>query len=250
MAKTFSELLFERYLLSQGLNSFEFEKCWPGILKRPDYTLETEGSTLIFDVKEFPFREPPAGISYASPYEPIRKKISQVRKQFQKFKDKPCTLVLYTHGFESLHDPIAVNGAMYGEVGISIPFNRETGAASEGSQTVFAGRGKMIDDKSKRSQNTTVSALITLYEVDINGLRGEHSLAELWPNAKLADFVRLSNRRDLVPAVIVWENALARMPLSRNLFTGPCDVRWAHDGEYLSRVFTGEIIKDYYPPAE
>lgn len=247
MAKTFSELLFERYLRSQGLNDFEFEKSWPGIEKKPDYTLDADSSTLIFDVKEFPFKQPPAGISYANPYEPIRKKIGQVRKQFQKFKDKACTLVLYTHGFESLYDPIAINGAMYGEVGISIPFNRKTGSASGESQTVFAGCGKMIDDKSGRMQNTTVSALITLYEVDINGLRGERSFAELWPNADFANFVRLQNGRDLVPAVIVWENALARIPLTRNLFAGPCDVRWAHDGQILSRVFTGEVIKNYYP---
>ncbi|MBK6749373.1 MAG: hypothetical protein IPG67_05025 [Acidobacteria bacterium] len=156
----------------------------------------------------------------------------------------------FTHGYERLLDPIAGNAAMYGQVGISIPFDQETGSSLGESKTIFSGRGKMIDDKSKRPQNTTLSSLITLYEVDINGLRGNLSLAELWPKAKFADFVRIHNKRDLVPAVIVWENALARIPLVRNLFTGPCDVRWAHDGQFLSRVFTGEIIKEYYPEDE
>jgi hypothetical protein len=44
--------------------------------------------------------------------------------------------------------------------------------------------------------------------------------------------------------VIVWENAVARIPLSRELFTGPYDERWGFDGRHQSIVFRGEKLAD------
>ena len=40
--------------------------------------------------------------------------------------------------------------------------------------------------------------------------------------------------------VIVWENAVARMPLSRELFTGPYDERWGYEDGQQSIAFRGE----------
>lgn len=243
-----SELLFERYLLSQGIKEFEFEKEWEGILKRPDYTVDLDNSTTIFDVKDLEDRTPPRGFSFGDPYGRIRGKIEEGRKQFRPFKDKSCNLVLCSKMLEpNLFDPLIVNGAMYGDIGISIPFNRETGVPGAERKTVFSSHGKMIDDKSKRKQNTTVSSLITLYEVDIKAMATESSLPVLWPRADFRDIVRVQKDAWFVPAVMVFENALARIPLPRNAFTGPCDVRWAHDGEFLFRVFTGDIVGNYYP---
>src|SRR2546428_9005665 len=48
---THGEILFEQYLESQGL-PFEFEKEHAGRSKRPDYTIEWDGKTIIFDVKD------------------------------------------------------------------------------------------------------------------------------------------------------------------------------------------------------
>ena len=44
--------------------------------------------------------------------------------------------------------------------------------------------------------------------------------------------------------VIVWENAVARIPLSRELFTGPYDERWGFDGNVQHIVFTGEKLAE------
>jgi hypothetical protein len=43
------ESLFEKYLETQGL-TFSFEKEHVGKSKQPDYTLEWQGKTIIFDV--------------------------------------------------------------------------------------------------------------------------------------------------------------------------------------------------------
>lgn len=44
--------------------------------------------------------------------------------------------------------------------------------------------------------------------------------------------------------VIVWENAYARIPLSRELFTGPFDERWGLDGTDLASIYCGERLAE------
>jgi hypothetical protein len=43
--------------------------------------------------------------------------------------------------------------------------------------------------------------------------------------------------------VIVWENAVARIPLSRELFTGPYDERWGYEPNRQSIIFRGEKLR-------
>ena len=43
--------------------------------------------------------------------------------------------------------------------------------------------------------------------------------------------------------VIVWENAVARIPLSRELFTGPYDERWGFEDGRQSVLFRGEQLE-------
>jgi hypothetical protein len=45
--------------------------------------------------------------------------------------------------------------------------------------------------------------------------------------------------------VIVWENAVARIPLSRDLFTGPYDLRWGVEGSDQTIVFEGKIFREF-----
>jgi hypothetical protein len=44
--------------------------------------------------------------------------------------------------------------------------------------------------------------------------------------------------------VIVWENAVARIPLSRDLFTGLYDERWGVEGDDQRIVFRGEKLAE------
>lgn len=220
--KNVSEQLFEDYLISQGITDFEFEKEWEGIPSHPDYVIYHDRRELIFDVKEFEFHYYPAG-SFISddPYARIREKINYVRNQFKYFKDKPCCLVLYTHDpMVELHDWTTVFGAMYGDFGVTMLFNTETGlAVADSTRQAFLSRGKMFRLESSKPQNTTISALITLRHVHVE------------------------EKRNL--GVIVWENAFANNPFPRDLFCGDYDERWGLDGDFLTRIFAGKAILNH-----
>ena len=204
--KLISESLFERYLVSQGMTCFDYEKMWDGVLTRPDYTLYHNGDTHVFDVKQFEdkrFVAPTAGLFAVDRYCRIREKINNARRQFkhQLFKDKRCCLVLYTlDPFVRLHEPSIVLGAMY------VP---------NSTKQAFLENGKMFRDKKRNPQNQTISALITLRMVE--------------------------KARQI--GVIVWENYLATKPFPRDIFCGPYDQRWGRDGDLIKRVFVGEEVR-------
>ena len=239
--KPFSELLFEEYLALQGLGDFEFEKEWEGILQRPDYTVYHNDKVYIFDVKEFEIQPAPAGLSFRDPYSRIRQKIDTVRAQFKCFKDRPCCLVLYSDDpLVEVYNWIIVLSAMYGDFGRSIPFDPGTGTVSDPGKHAFTSGGKMFRIESSRSQNTTVSALISLRRIPIGQIRAR--LAQSLGNA--ASFAPESEFRieETQPSVIVWENAFARVKFPRDLFAGRYDERWGGDGSVITRVFAGEGV--------
>lgn len=215
--KTISEQLFEKYLVSQGITAFEFERVWPGIPSHPDYTVEHNGATYLFDLKEFKDEEfipPSTGAFAVDRYTRIREKINKVRPQFKYFKDKPCCLVLYTvDPFVRLQEPFIVLGAMYGDLGFTSLWDRATGSqVPDSTRRAFLRNGKMFRSESRQPQNQTISALITLRYV--NGALG----------------------------VIVWENHFARMPFPRTMFCGPHDERWGKTGVQLERIFVGNGV--------
>jgi hypothetical protein len=214
--KTISEQLFEKYLVSQEITAFEFEKVWPGISSHPDFTVQHNGASYLFDVKEFKDEEfipPSAGAFAVDRYTRIREKINQVRRQFKYFKDMPCCLVLYTlDPFVRLQEPFIVLGAMYGDLGFTSLWDRATGSqVPDSTRRAFLQNGKMFRSESRQPQNQTISAIITLRHV-----------------------------REGVLGVIVWENYFARVPFPRTMFCGPYDERWGKDGDHLKRLFIGE----------
>lgn len=238
-----SESLFEEYLISQGMANFVFEKEWEGIPTRPDYSVYHNDHVYVFDVKEFDLLPPPTGLSFKDPYARIREKINNVRNQFKYFKDKPCCLVLYSIDPSVwLNIPIIVFSAMYGDLGITIPFDTSTGTvATNSSKQKFLFRGKMYRFESSQSQNTTISALVSLRHVPVGQIRYRlllnESLKAGQPIAPEDVDFDIDEQR---PAVIVWENAFARIPFPRDLFSGYYDERWGLDGNVITRVFAGE----------
>jgi len=214
----FSDLLFEQYLFSQGLDTFEYEKNWEGIPTHPDYTVSHNNELYIFDVKEFEAQPFPSGTFAVEPYGRIREKINAAYTQFKYFKDKPCCLVLYTHDpFVRLREPAVVLAAMYGDLGFTTLYNTQTGSAVPGStKRAFLKDGKMFRYESRRAQNQTFSALITLRYV--YGGQQKHL------------------------GVIVWENDFARIEFPHDMFCGPYDERWGQNGDVITRIFAGEGV--------
>lgn len=234
-SRTRGEILFEQYLVSQSL-PFEFEKEHAGKSKRPDYTIDWKGQTVVFDVKDFdPPERLPTGFGAYDPYTPIREKIDQGRDKFKQYKEHCCALVLHNAGrpLVSLDEPYIMLGAMYGDSGFTFPVNTSTGIGDSGKlRRAFLGRGKMLRPSRAQPQNTTISAVIAV------GLIRPHfqrllDLVDENPNREIADCESESHKRIAdydsaleVPRVIVWHNAVARIPFPDTLFRGTYDTHF------------------------
>lgn len=242
------ELLFQQYLEAMRY-PYEFEKNFYGKSKRPDYTVTTKDGLVLFDVKDF---EPymPLGFGAYDPYPRIREKIEEGREKFKEFKDYPCSLVLKNNGNALVHlESVDIMlGSMYGDSGFTFPVDTTLGRAVGPTKRAFLGRGKMI--RPTRHQNTTISALITLRHVGV-GMRQYRTMVKKYPHLSFEETLAAaaeafpnfdSGEKQL--GVIVWENAVARIPLSRELFTGPYDERWGFEDGHQSIVFRGVKLAD------
>jgi hypothetical protein len=252
-SRTEGEALFEQYLRSQNLTEFEHEKKRPDKRRPPDYTVRINGDIYFFEVKDFdPIGPLGRMIGARNVMRPIREKINQAREKFQEFKEQPCCLVVYNHGnpFISLQDPEEMFGAMYGDPGITMDGNRETGEGNPSTaRFAFLGGGKMFRRHWKTPQNTTISAIITLHHVAVGAMRLEKHLNNLSGSRPLTMDDVHSAKVDFDKAerqlgVIVWENYLARIQFPREFFRGPYDERYGRNGQFPERVFVGNFLAE------
>jgi len=259
--RTEGERLLELYLASQNL-PFEFEKRHVGKSKRPDYSLEWNGNAVLLDVKGFDSPEhAPIGVGAFNPYPRIREKIEQGRDKFKQFKDVCCALVLCNLGnpFVMLQDPHIMLGAMYGDSGFTFPVNVNTGVGDASKlKRTFLDKGKMIRPKWSKPQNTTIAALITFSSIQPHYVR-------------LLEMIRQDRDRDIdecqalleqmipdydpnfsVSQVIVWHNAVARMPFPDDLFCGPYDTHFGvvktEEGVLQQITFRGRLLPKSIKP--
>jgi len=233
---TQGEQVFEGYLQSQSI-PFEFEKEHPGKSKRPDYTIEWQGQTILLDVKDFdPAATPLSGFGQFDPYTPIRQKIDEGREKFKQFKDYCCGLVLYNESrpLIMLENVDIMLGAMYGDSGFTFPVNMDTGIGDASQlQQAFLGRGKMIRPNWQRAQNTTLSAIITLVRIRPHFLE-LLDLVRFSPMSQSIEDSEAAIRREIldfnpdleVGRIIVWHNAVARKPFPTTLFRGDYDTHY------------------------
>lgn len=259
--KTVSERLFQRYLRSQGV-SFEFEAESPGKKARPDFAVVAGGATVYCEVKELHERRPPPSPGTAAnfdPYAGVRKEIHEARRQFREYKDHPCVLVLYNvNDWEFRSWPDVLLGAMLGEVGWAIPFNKDRGRLEVNrASRAFGDGGKMVSPKSRRLQNTTFSAIAVLSEYrepnpDFHRelRRRENALARRHSRARSDDgwlgmVIGLARQHPIElparPRLCTIENPLARIPLPDRFFAGEFDSRHRFDARTrrIERTYAG-----------
>jgi hypothetical protein len=248
--RTESELLFEEYLMAHAYSDWEHEKRLSGKRKRPDYYVQHNGQVLIFEVKEFDSQPPIQEVGFYDAYEPLREKINQAVRQLREYKEFACSIVLANpKSVPLLHlgDWWAIYGAMLGNLGFSAPVGP---SAERGGpiKNVFLGGGKMINEKRRKPQNTTVSSIIVLGTFPLwhNQIRiaikerqrelgRRTTIEEDW-----AFYEGMPETPDLRRVrVSVYENPHARIPLSRDLFNGPFDQRWGPVGQFIKRVYVG-----------
>lgn len=167
--QTVSEQLFEQYMLANEYRGWEHEPTIEGKRKRPDYRLPWQGFDYFFEVKEF-HGEPPSQLPHAEfydPYAPVREAINQARIKFREFRQFCCSLVVHNIDNEcSRLDPEQMFAAMLGNLGFKMPLDSHRGIADATTMEIDClGGGKMIDPKSGKPQNTTISAIIVLENV-------------------------------------------------------------------------------------
>ena len=232
---TFGEDLFKRYLDSRGI-AYEREPQLPGISQLFDFVVEhREDGKILLEVKdvENPIR-PGFGGSF-DPYRPIRSQIDYARKKFKHTSDYCCALILAAPPWSLafLEWPETVLGAMYGDIGIQIPFNRELDQYDRDQATseFIVGRGKMI--RTSEPRHTRIAALITVHEYKLWQLTlrrylntdDGRSRAERM-NDHRSGKVTLPAADATAVGVTVWENAVATRRLPQDLFRGPMDAWW------------------------
>jgi hypothetical protein len=246
---TESENLFEEYLTEHGYVDWTHERPVEGKRKRPDYRLELGGFFHFFEVKEFDARLPSFGGRSYDPYEPIRQKIHQVRRQFMEYKESPCSLVLANPNAAFVHlcDPSVILGAMLGNLGYTVPIGAKA-EEDRSSRDVFLIGGKMVNEKRREPQNTTVSSIVVLetFPLRENLIRKaiKERQAELGRITTIEEdltfYGAIPDSADLRRVrVCVYENPFARIPHNRDSFNGPFDQRWGTDGEVIKRVYVG-----------
>jgi hypothetical protein len=168
--RTIGEKTFEGYLNSHEIK-YEFERWRPDKQRRPDYTIFHDREYLL-EVKDLEATDIPEGGPFDG-YTRIRSKIDSAAKKFQEYETYPCALVLYNNNaaLVDVTKPELVLGAMYGNVGIVIPFNVETAEPTGHEYQAFLEGGKMIRPHWKEAANTIICALITLRYVEVGLMR-------------------------------------------------------------------------------
>jgi hypothetical protein len=204
-------------------------------------------------VKEF---APPKSFQkpdWHDPYKRIRKKIKVAAGQFKGCKDSSCSLVLSNLNcpIVRLGNPEVVMAAMLGNLAFQVPVGIPLDVGNPG-KTVFTVGGSMVGRKNTRFSSIIVLGTYALYENKIEAAANQRRLAlgrKMTIEEAVEGSVRLigemKNNGDAPRVrVVVYENASARIPLSRELFQGPFDERWIVGGErgYARRLFMGEEI--------
>jgi hypothetical protein len=191
---------------------------------------------------------PPAGSFGAfDPYLPIRNHIEEGQRKFRDFPEQLCGLVLFAPpgSFVNLMEPHVMLGAMYGNLGFTVPvdFGSGIGDDSRIESKFLVGEGKMV--RPTHFQNTRIAALISL--VGYNTFSKEallyletedgRSREERWQDA-FSGRAGISEEPTL--CCTVWENGTAKRRLPQDLFRGPMDAWWTCDEDRQGASFIGE----------
>jgi len=244
--KTPGELAFESYMNEQGIH-FEHEPPLSFTNKLIDYVVDhpTHGK-IYLEVKDINCPPPTESFGVFDPYLPIRNHIGEGQRKFKDFSEELCALVLFAPpgSFVNLMQPHVMLGAMYGDLGFTIPFDPVLGTADASrTESRFLVRdGKMV--RSGQFRNTQIAALISLVSYSTFAKEAllylqtddGRSREERWDDA-LSGAAGVS--QDPTLCVTVWENGTAKRRLPQDLFRGPMDAWWTYDGDQQGPSYIG-----------
>lgn len=243
-SKTDSEETFERYLRERGL---VYERIPTTEEPQPDYRLQHNARTCVFEVKEF--EDPAIWKRSSGPIAPpIRKKISRAAEKFQKYRDCCCSPVLWT---KSIYRPLRP------EFVLSAAFGAVDGKPEPLSDKVpvylFSGSALL-----NATTNRTISAIVILHSYVLNYVwvkawqelnRKKQRGLKIDPAEQFEIIERLSSELDIKSAyegtirAIVLENPHARIEFPGELFTGPFDQHWRQQSGWFELAFIGSELQ-------
>ena len=154
--------------------------------------------------------------------------------------------------FVPLDSPDTMVGTMLGDVAFQVQIGGPPDEENPPPVQIFTERGKMVNRQRQEAQNTTISAVIVLSIYPLRQKRitlersvrekalGRRLTSEEWE--QVVDSCVVSEEHQPV-RVAVYENPYARMPLSRELFSGPFDERYGSDGDDLCWIYVGEDLR-------
>ncbi|MGI8772196.1 MAG: hypothetical protein ACR2JE_12260 [Acidobacteriaceae bacterium] len=247
---TEGERLFASYLDEHGV-SYRYEALEAAKKRPPDFTVDHPScDPILFEVKDICTPLPTSSFFAYDPCAPIRTHIEAGTKKFREYRGRVCVLVLYGgNGFVNLSRPESILGAMYGDMGWSIPFSPELGHfdSSKMEREFIKGRGKMVGKTTIR--NTRIAALLTLHNYDLATLRNNRYIRlddGRERSERVSDLLeeRVFHPDEHHTGITVWENALAANRLPRDLFKDEMDDWWSVDGGYQSHSFVGSKLRE------
>jgi hypothetical protein len=248
-SSTESEEVFERYLHGQGLRWGRVETT---TAKHPDYVVLHNDTKCFFEVKEFddPLKKPVGGLS---PCSSIREKISQARKQFKKYRNHCCVLVLWNS--KSVYRGVfldVVGCAAFGDF-IQIHDSAAENLRAAPPMYRFSGPAELTP-----VQYTTISAIVILCPYRLNQLwldvwralkakQGRGEGVTVFDQFRLLQ--RMGEERPVTYSyegttrTILLENPHARFPFPSDIFTGPFDQRWSMKSGWFRLSFIGSELE-------
>lgn len=239
-SRTTSERLLENCLSERRV---EFERIPEESVPTPDYKLKVEPEPVFAEVKEFGRSGKMRTEGYC-PVPFVREKIKASRKQFERYRDHACCVVLYNQSsFTVVLQPELVLCAMFGELYETVDENVFR----------FFGVSEM-----RPEENTRISAVVALLPLRVHrncveaGRRifkltdaFSRELADDETNQIHRETSRYLGEVESVFRAVVVENPWAKKSLPRTIFTGPFDERWAMEEDGTVRLaFSGERVSE------
>lgn len=249
-----SELLFERYLNSLGLNEDEHFDHEPdlGPPEHPDYQLRVLSPAVLFEVKSYSREsqqsktlwkqaeengrriesgEELAEAMRLDPYGETRNKVEKARQKFRNFRNtNPCVLVLEKgDGLLVDHEPNMLAAALFGDMQLV------TNTATGKSHWQFGPNGVLRGDT-----NTTISAVCALQLIrpEADKLKSIVSTKKGTDHMGFGDYKKLYDKVQIetglnpnkeIVRVRTIINPFARISFDHSIFSGPFDEIYLSD---------------------
>jgi hypothetical protein len=241
--KTESEAVFAEYLDHRHL-PYKYEES--AGLKNPDFWIETEGKTVVCEIKQIEAKPPASKTGALNPYRKVIQALTKKAQQGKEIKGKHSyVVVIRKHHFWPI-DEISVMGAMFGEIGITGRYDSRFGSVDFSEREITFGKDAVLQPEKNRG----VSAVAILNRLNPRQATLDAEIARRIAPTGLTmlekfeiiemtiEELKSAGKYDpdeRVPYLITFHNPFAYLGVGLTTFCGPYDKQWGRsdDGYHL-----------------